>query len=161
MTIEYRSKRSEIAAAYWFTWRHSWRMRFFQAVIAIPVFLWSTSLLRSPERTLSSTLALSTFWTVAVLALLPLYPQLRFKSQVRRLTIDTSGIHTTIGALSGDIPWRRVASLITVGDRTYIMGANLNSFVIPARAFSDIGQRNEFIGMAETWWNAANGSGTA
>ena len=161
MTIEYRSQRSEVAAAYWFTWRHSWRMRFVQLLMAVAVFLWASSLLRSPERTFRSTVLPATLWTAVVLALLPLYPQLRFKSQLRRLTIDQDGIHTTIGTLRGDIPWRRVASIATVRDRTYVIGRNLNCFIIPERAFSGAEQRSEFVHSAETWWRDANGSGTA
>lgn len=161
MTIEYRSNRAEITAAYWFTWRHSWRMRLVQAWMATVVFLCVSSLLRSPGRTFGSTVLPSALWAVAVLALLPLYPQLRFKSQLRRLTIDPGGIHTTIGALKGDISWRRVASITTIGDRTYVIGKNLNSFIIPERAFSGAEQRSEFVRSAETWWQTAVGSGTA
>src|SRR5262245_50233053 len=137
MTIEYHSRRSEVAAAYWFTWLHSWRMRLYQVVIAVAVFYWASSLLRSPGRTFGSTVLPAVLITVALLALLPLYPQLRFKSQLRRLTIDPIGIHTTIGSLQGDVPWQRVASITTVGDRTYVLGTNLNTFLIPARAFAN------------------------
>ncbi len=161
MIIEYHSRRSEVAAAYWFTWLHSWRMRFFQVVIAVAVFFWSTSLLRSPNRTFGSTVLPAALITVGVLALLPLYPQLRFKSQLRRLTIDANGIHTTIGSLQGDVPWQRVASITTVGDRTYVLGTNLNTFIIPARAFVSPDQRDEFIRSAETWRQNAVRSGTA
>jgi hypothetical protein len=161
MTIEYRSNRSEVAAAYWYTWRHSWRMRILQVVIAAAVFLWTSSFLRSPDRPFRSTVFPAALWTAAVLALLPLYPQLRFKSQLRRLTIDENGIHTTIGALRGDIPWARVVSIATVRDRTYVIGTNLNCFIIPERAFSTAEQRIEFIRSAETWWRGAIGPGTA
>src|SRR5207249_9366034 len=114
-----RSRRTEIAAAYWFTWRRSWRMRLMQAWIATVAFLCASSLLRSPGRTFRSTVLPAALWAMAVLVLLPLYPQLSFKSQPRRLTIDPGGIHTTIGSLKGDIPWRRVASISTIGDRAY------------------------------------------
>jgi hypothetical protein len=161
MTIEYQSRRAEVAAAYWFTWRRSWRMRIMQAWIALAVFLCASSVLQSPGQSFRSTALPSALWTVAALAFLPHYPQLTFKSQLRRLTIDPVGIHTTIGALRGDIPWRRVASITTVGDRTYVIGKNLNSFIIPERAFSGVEQRSEFIRSAETWWKTTVRPGTA
>jgi hypothetical protein len=161
MTIEYQSKRAEVAAAYFYTWRHSWRMRLFQTWIAVTAFAaWSIQL-SSPERPFRSTILPAALGTLAVLAFLPLYPQIMFKSRMRRLTVDPDGIHTTIGSLRGDIPWARVASVSLVGDRIYVLGKNLNSFVIPDRAFSGVEHRAEFVKNAESWWKGAPSQPTA
>jgi hypothetical protein len=60
--------------------------------------------------------------------LLAVYPLLRFKRDERTLTISTTGIATTIGTLSGDIPWVTVALVAPVGERIYVVGKSGNSF---------------------------------
>jgi hypothetical protein len=97
---------------------------------------------------------------VALLAilLLAVYPMLRFKQDERTLTISTSGITTTIGNLSGDVPWSKVGRIEHAERCIYIFGQNGNSFTIPHRAFPTENQRAEFLRRATQWWDDARRS---
>src|SRR5439155_21617705 len=97
---------------------------------------------------------------VACLAMLlmALYPMLRFKRDERTLTISTSGIATTIGSLSGDVPWTKVGRIQSAARWIYIFGPNANSFTIPHRAFATEIQRAEFLRRATLWWADARRS---
>lgn len=161
MTIEYHSSRGDVLAAYVHTWRHSLRMRLNQVLLVLLVLVAASSVLRASGESYRTTIVRSSLWAAAVLAVLVLYPQLMFKSKRRQLTIGPEGIHTSIGTLKGDIPWSQVISIATVGDRTYVIRKNLNSLIVPSRAFSSVEQRTEFIRSAETWWKGSSGPRTA
>jgi hypothetical protein len=90
--------------------------------------------------------------------LLAVYPFLRFKRDERTLTISTTGIVTSIGNLTGDVPWVKISRVTPVGDCIYIMGKNGNSFAIPRRAFRSDTERAEFLQRATQWWNEARRS---
>ena len=77
---------------------------------------------------LAAALALPAVWIV--------YPQLRFKPQLRTLTIDTTGIRTRIGRRSGSIAWNSIGTVAQVGDTIIIQRRRGNAFVVPARAFT-------------------------
>jgi hypothetical protein len=95
-----------------------------------------------------------------VLACLPLYPQLKFKPQRRVLSIDDQGISTTIGRLSGQLPWSKVDFVRTTEHSVYIVGKNLNAFIVPQRAFLSTQQRDEFVKLCQGWVQASK-SGSA
>jgi len=46
--------------------------------------------------------------------------------------------------------------IATEGDRVYIVGKNLNCFVVPGRAFSNAEHKHEFLINADTWWKNAS-----
>jgi hypothetical protein len=79
--------------------------------------------------------------------LLALYPQLAFKPQERVLTLDVSGITTTIGKRAGAIPWSDVAA-VHRGSAITIERTNGNAFVVPARAFASDDERRRFADFA-------------
>ena len=89
------------------------------------------------------------YLTIAAVGLVPLiffvgFPMAQFKLQTRLLTIDDDGIETSIGTHHKLIPWREVAE-IRVEDATLVIQAiNLNSFIVPERAFNNDDHRKRF-----------------
>ena len=155
MVIRYTADRSDLWNAYWRTWRNSTRLNVMRVLIFGLWFFVAWSQLKAwsvgPVGSVGGALAVA----VAVILLLPLYPMLRFKHDERTLTITPSGIATTIGRKSGEVPWRKVAR-IEPGERSiYIFGKNGNSFAIPHRAFASESQRAEFLQHATESWEVA------
>ena len=152
MTIRYSLQRGDVWNAYWFTWRTGWVLKISQLIIASCAFFVALSWLapRGPESPVVGAQA----FAVALLSILwlPLYPLLRFKPQVRTLTIDPFGISTAIGDLSKTLPWSAVRRLESKDDRFYVIGRTGNSFVIPAHAFASPREREEFEQRAKQWW---------
>jgi hypothetical protein len=88
------------------------------------------------------------FGFLAIL-LMVIYPQLRFKSQIRRLEMDQAGISTVIGKQFGRRSWKEVLSVSEEDDRI-IIATRSGVFIIPARAFASIEQRRAFISFAQS-----------
>jgi hypothetical protein len=150
-TIEYASARSEVWRWYWRAWAAPKGLWMYHVVIALSV----SAVLQLGGWGLNA----RRFFTAAVIIfilcvlLLPLYPQLRFKSTVRSLTIDPSGIKSTRGKQSLDCRWKDIAAIEDAGDAIVITraGANRNSFIIPRRAFTDDAGRTQFLRDARLW----------
>ena len=149
-TIEYTSSRSEVWRWYWRAWAKPsgfWLLHLCLGVLfAAGVALTA----REPFSFTRSTLLALTAMAVCV-ALLPLWPQIRFKPSHRSLTIEPAGLRTTIGKLSGSRSWSEIGAIVETGDEIVISGKNGNAFIIPRRAFKDEGHRQEFLRDAQTW----------
>jgi hypothetical protein len=81
--------------------------------------------------------------------LMVVYPQLRFKSQIRRLEIDQEGISTIIGKRLGRRSWKEVLSVSEQDDRIIILSRS-GAFIVPARAFTSTEQRKAFLSFAQS-----------
>ena len=155
MTITYSSSRRELASWYWYSLRHNpkhlraWLLTLLP--IAVLVFLSERQSGMPPTRAI----VISAMATLAFAVLLALYPQLRFKPQVRTLTIAPDGINTTINARSKSYRWSDVASVTEAHDRIHITLANANAFVVPSRAFSSPERQQEFARQCGEWWKAS------
>src|SRR5262249_22250521 len=140
--------------AYWRTWRHSTRLN----VLRLLLFSWVFFVGRSQMNeswTPAWRVGGALLCVVLTMLLLAIYPIVRFKSAERTLTISPSGMETTIGKLSGNIPWKKVGAIEPSGRCIYIFGLNGNSFAVPHRAFLSVEQRSEFLRRANQWWNEA------
>jgi hypothetical protein len=141
--ISYVSSRSDILAAYLFTWRRSTRMKLMQLFIAtatcVYVLLYGGSI-----PMLAGIILLEA-------AFLLLFPQIMFKSDRRTLTITPLGISTRIGGRSGEVSWRKIVIIGKEGERIFLVNQTLNSFAIPLRAFSSPSERDEFLKFARIW----------
>src|SRR5262245_42924787 len=129
MVITYRAERSDVWHAYWRTWRNSARLNALRVLIFGLVFFWAHVMAWSVGPTARVGVALAA--AIGVIVLLPLYPMLRFKHDERTLTIAPSGIATTIGGKSSEIPWRKMARIEPNERCIYIFAKNGNSFTIP------------------------------
>jgi hypothetical protein len=93
--------------------------------------------------------------TLTAIALLPLWPQLRFKNDVRSLTITPAGFTTTIGRLSGARSWKDVSYIEDTGEEILIVGTNRGAMVVPKRAFENDAARRAFFEDAKSWHRAS------
>lgn len=154
-TIEYASSRDEMWRAYWRSWARPaglWRVHL---AIALGVAVASELLLHGSEWHVSSLAATAALAGAACVVLFPLWPQLRFKSARRVLTIDKDGFRTTIGARSGERSWWEVAAVEDTGEEILIIVKTGNAMVVPRRAFSDPAARSRFLDDARNWHSLA------
>lgn len=138
ITVRYASNRAEIWSYYWRMWRQQlWKAHIFVFVI-VAVFTYSAL----PAHRLSWIAAIATGG--AVIALFMVYPLLRYKPEMRELTVNDEGIRTSIGRRRADIPWNDVAALDVQDDALVIRRSDLNGLIVPARAFATHEERAEF-----------------
>lgn len=99
-TVHYASRRDEIWRWYWRAWRQPaglWRYHVLFGVVFGFVFAAG----REPDAfRLGRFLAVTATITAACVVLFPLWPQLRFKSALRTLSINEEGIQTTVGSMT-------------------------------------------------------------
>jgi len=93
-------------------------------------------------------------FAVCVVALMVLYPQLRFKPQLRTLIIDENGLQTTIGKKNGVRAWREIASIQETSDFILVTTRGMNAFVIPTSAFASEEAPIQTITQMRQWHTA-------
>lgn len=141
IAIEYSSTRREISDFHWWCWRRGFWVIYLVVVIVAIFFE-----LPLNEFRMTADVAIGAVTNAAVaIAIMIAWPQIRFKSQRRTLTVDASGIKTSIGKIADNIPWTKVASVSVVCDKIYIARTNKNGFAIPARAFRSADEREKFL----------------
>ena|SRR5437667_6749490 len=158
MTIEYSATPTDVGALFAYNWHH------------LPLYRWLMVGLASTPLVVDVALALLRRRSVAVgdvlfdLALgallllgVPWLAKRRTKRDVRVLVIDPEKISTRIGRLSGEVPWRRVASVAVTDEHLFITGRTLNGFAIPTRAFASASDRERFVGLAKQYWADTKG----
>ena len=154
-TVEYTSLRSEIWRAYWRSWSKPaglWRVHL---AIAVGIAVAMELLFHGDDwNPLRLALSAAGVWAACVV-LFPLWPQLRFKSARRVLSIDKDGFKTTIGARSGERSWREIAAVEDTGEEILIIVKTGNAMAVPRRAFHNEAARGRFIEDAKLWHSAA------
>ena len=146
--LQYSSSRAEVWRAYWRAWARPQGLWIYHVLIGLGLAF----LIGSPERFDPGRFAIR--WvmaTIACMALLPLWPQIRFKKAVRRVTLDAIGYRTTIGRLSGSRSWREVERIEDTGTEILIVGKNGNAMVVPQRAFSSPEERSAVLRNIQLW----------
>ena len=78
-------------------------------------------------------------------------PLLAFKPRERVLVVDANGLTTTIGSRSGALGWADIDAIDESADCIHIVRRNLNTFVVPRRAFESEGRRDVFLRAAQAW----------
>ena len=146
MEITYKSSRKEIWNFYWSQWLHGnlkWvHLRIF-ILVSLTIYFYNTkSLVWSFPVFITATICgiFSIIW-------LPIFPQIKFKPQIRRLTINENGITTSIRNVRGECTWKEIASIIQSNGNIYIIGIGGNGFVVPLRAFSSVQEKKEFLDL--------------
>ena len=154
ISISYASQREEVWQWYWRVWRRSlWKIHlgvFAAVALASSFFIFD-----------DMPVSLKELLIVSAIAALPLaafvaFPMLMFKPETRTLSISSSGIATTIGKRSGNIPWTDIINVREEGDALVIQRRNLNAFVIPMRAFKTTAEKSEFADFAHAMLLASN-----
>jgi len=143
VTIEYTARRGEIWTWYWRAWRQRlWKshLRIFLIVAVLAdLIMFGTA---SPR------LAFPMAIGAIPVALLILYPQLRFKPQSRTVTIGTSAITTVVARKTGRISWKNIRSVTEERGYVIVQGSSGNAFIIPPRAFDTPDARASFVATA-------------
>lgn len=161
MRIEYVARPEDISALYMHFWRRSSYFRRRMALFAlIPVVIFLTPPLLTHRAPTAFELTGAVAFALLFPVLAPLIARWRTKRDRRVLEISPEGITTTIGRLSGSIPWRRVATIDVTPAHVFILGTNLNGFAIPQNAFASEGERAEFIQRMNEYRAAGNPVGT-
>jgi hypothetical protein len=78
----------------------------------------------------------------------------------RILSIDTAGITTETSGGEWHAGWTEVQEIVSTADFTFLLGRGLNSIAVPASAFADEDERQEFVRRANRYISAA-ASGTS
>jgi hypothetical protein len=150
-TVTYASRRVEILKWYWRSWAQPSGLWRFHVLFALTVALISCAFRKQEHFAWGYFAVAFTFGLLVALILLPLWPQIRFKSSVRTLKIDAKGLSTSIGKISASRSWKDVRSIESKNGNVIITGHNKNAFIIPARAFADDRERAAFYDAAFRW----------
>jgi hypothetical protein len=154
--VNYASRRSELWRWYWRAWAKPaglWRVHVFFGLTCGLIF----TVLRNPHSfDVGFFLVAAAVYTLTFIILLPLWPQIRFKSAARSLTINAEGLTTSIGKILASRLWTEVLSVDERDLTVVITGKNKNAFIIPARAFAGDLERQEFFQAARLWHAQAN-----
>jgi hypothetical protein len=147
-TLRYSSSRAEVMRLYG---RH-WRAR-----------LWRSHLAMLVAATVGVGAVLSVGhggplpWMIGALAglvgivTLAAVPLVAFKPQQRLLVVGANGLTTTIGSRSGALGWADIEAIDESADCIHIVRKNLNTFVVPRRAFDSDMRRDEFLRATQAW----------
>lgn len=152
MTVRYALSRGEMMTAMWYSARYSGRLR--RRILVLPAFVAVASLIGAyvgRHVITTADLMIAAAWGVGALLLMPMLVAARTKTQERVLELTPEGITTTLGRLSGAVPWRAVAFVHDVGQFVVIAGHNMNAFLVPNRAFDDEQQRTDFMNQARAF----------
>ena len=155
ITVHYTSTRREIWRWYWRAWSRPngfWR---FHVLIGVLIAVAATVRPGAPIFEARHFVEVAVIGVLCCVVLLPLWPQLRYKPSQRKLTIDSEGWNTTVGKLSGTVPWTKVRTVEEAADAVVIVGTNGNALIVPARAFASTVERSAFLTAARTWHAAA------
>lgn len=142
ISISYASRRDEVWQWYWRAWRQGlWRTH--ACVFLITASLGALALYGGwPNNAVEWAIVLSI--GLLPLAFFALFPMIKFKPHTRTLVVSESGIDTTVGKLSGTVPWEDISCVREDGGKLIIQRRNLNAFIIPERAFETSEARLEF-----------------
>lgn len=149
-TVQYKSSRSEVWRWYWRSWARPnglWLYHLFLGIAFAVIYI----ILSNSQFTVYGLLSASLIGFLVCIIFFPIYPQIVFKSSLRTLIIDESGISTTIGNKSGNRTWQEVKSIESRDGRIIITGKNKNAFIIPRRAFRHDAEQEEFLRDAIFW----------
>ena len=149
IVLKYRSKRQELAKWYWQMWRTKlWKTHL---RIFVLVSLLSFIITYYFSELNINTIIIALVSGLSIIILLFLLPQIMFKSEMRTLIANESGIKTIIGTISGNIAWTEILSIEDAKESIIITGKTLNSFIIPNRAFNTSSERLSFLSSINKW----------
>jgi hypothetical protein len=135
-------------ALYWMLWKAKlWKIH----VITFAFVTCLAFLIVGERGSIVTRVLISVLAGAASILYYALFPLVSFKGDQRVLIANATGIQTTIGRKSGEITWAEVKSIEAIGNRTHIVRKNLNTFIVPARAFSSQQEANKFFETVTVW----------
>ena len=147
-TLRYSSSRIEVMRLYGRLWRaRLWRTHL---VILVGATLGVGSALSIGHGGLAPW-ALGALAGLLGIAAMAAWPLLAFRPRERLLVVDANGLSTAIGSRSGALGWGDIDAIDESADCIHIVRKNLNTFVVPRRAFESDGRRDEFLRAIQAW----------
>jgi hypothetical protein len=159
MLVEYALKRGEVFKGYFraFNCLPSFRNRMLTMAVTIGIMTIPFSY-ASKHKVEIVDAAFAILWAIGFLIFMALWLWIRTKTEIRHLRIDEFGLSTTIGKLTGEIPWAKVSLVSDLGNFIFIGGKNMNFFLIPNRAFSEDQDRAQLLKIAKQRFAHGGGS---
>lgn len=154
-TVEYALTRGEVWRWYWQAWAKPAGLWRFQVLVGLIVAIAVTLPYIGTATVASQFLSTALVAIFTVMFISCCWPQIKYKSQQRKLSIDQVGITTEIGKLREEIPWEKIKNVAQQADTLIITGKNGNAFIVPNRAFTSSVQRDEFLQAAQAWHSQA------
>ena len=143
MKIKYNTIKSELVAFYIRQWKaYLWKIHL-AVFVGISLFVYILKTSRGADST--EAIIPSLISGLIPIGLMFLFPIIMHKPQPRLLEVNEEGIETIIGKKSGKIEWSKIASYENSDGVIYIVGSNMNGFMIPERAFETTASRDEFV----------------
>src|SRR3954452_24334557 len=155
MTIQYSISRQMLLRWYWRSLVRNPRHLISWVICVAGTAYVASAVVRVSGSTRLSPSTAAIIAGAAAAALFAMYPQLRYKPQVRTLTVLEDGISSTIKGRSEAYPWSKVAKIekhdggLTIGFR------NVSAFIVPAAAFRSGAERDELLSQCRKWWEAS------
>lgn len=155
MTLTYSATRASVWRWYWRSLVRNARHRTLWLVWMLAAFLAGFGLVRGGGSSASASAVAGVGASLVLAACFALYPQLRFKPQVRTLTFLPEELRTTIKGKSKTYSWNDVASIEEDSGFVIIALASLNAFVVPPHAFGGSVERGALLAQCAEWRRAA------
>lgn len=150
MIVRYSMRRGEIWRWYWKRWREGlWRRWMAGGAVVYGAALllrYGSAYALAPSDFVSALPGPFVLWTFFAL-----YPQVRFKSEERRLEVGSGGIDTEIRGMHKHYDWRDISAIAFENGIVEVRTRTGNAFLVPQRAFESAQQRDEFLQRARTW----------
>lgn len=89
--------------------------------------------------------------TALCILLLPLWPQIKFKPQMRTLELDEKGYRTQIGRYDVSRLWSEIGRVEDDGETIVLTTRKGNAMLIPRRAFGDLVDRGQVFSDIKKW----------
>jgi hypothetical protein len=146
MQIQYTARRADVGALFMYNLRHSpqlWRL-----LVGLALFpsAMNAAILAASRRPMTGAdIGFPLLVGALAATALPIFARLRTKRDERVLSVEADGIRTSIGKLSGHVPWKGIAAVDVTPEYVFITGKSGNGFAIPARAFATPQEREEFL----------------
>lgn len=139
LTVRYALTREELRA--WYI--ESWKRRLWMFHLATTVLLCGSFSLAQVGGSAVSGLTFGAGLSVAMIAFMVVWPQLRYRPEERTLTFDAEGLAYTRGPQAGRMAWSQIASVADADGGVIVTGRNQNAFIVPTRAFGGEAQKTD------------------
>jgi hypothetical protein len=160
MILTYASSRASIAKWYWRSLRRDPRHLMSWLIIMAAAFLLARSVSLAVGTAPGRQAVVEVLAVMGTAVALALYPQLRFKPQIRTLSLSPEEIRTSLGAREETYSWSDVATVTTEGGSVIITFRNLNAFIVPPQAFGRDITSESVAAQCEAWRRSASARGT-
>src|ERR1700730_11245191 len=154
-TIRYSSSRREVWRWYWRAWAKPKGLSRYHARVAVLLATFHAEVQGFSHFRPAAFFVTALAWMLGCMLFFSVWPQIRFKSAERTLSVSPTGWSTQIGKMSAARPWSEVREITEDADTIIVTGTNQNALIVPSRAFPDEEQRLRFLPDVRVWHAAA------